>query len=202
MARARVKACCQVCRARAGTCRKVGVCPAWMAASVGKAAPPPASGGWGPTAAARASGRQVGWTPCLSDTLSPQTKHRVRPCCWSQVDGTSPAKEPERWASMWARIVVWFAYPLAFRRVRGRTPRHRAKGPSSCPARGGSPSPSTSIAEGPPASAAGPRRGDRGARSPPSGVPSNGRQVKEIMRPTGPRVGDKWETNERQMGDK
>ena len=30
----------------------------------------------------------------------------------------------------------------------------------------------------------------------------SGRQVKEIMRPTGPSVEDKRETNERQMGDK
>ena len=32
-----------------------------------------------------------------------------------------------------------------------------------------------------------------------------GRQVEDkckLMRPTGPRVGDKWETNERQRGDK
>ena len=31
--------------------------------------------------------------------------------------------------------------PIGLRRVRGRTPRHRAKDPSSCPARGGSPIP-------------------------------------------------------------
>ena len=31
---------------------------------------------------------------------------------------------------------------------------------------------------------------------------TNGGQVKEIMRPTRPRVGAKWKTNERQMGDK
>ena len=36
------------------------------------------------------------------------------------------------------------------------------------------PSASTSIAEGPPASAAGPRWGDRGGPSPPSGVPGDG----------------------------
>ena len=72
---ARVKTCCQACWARASTCRKVGVWPAWMIVSVGKAAPPPALGGCGPTAAARASGRQFGWT-----------KHQVRRCCWCQVD--------------------------------------------------------------------------------------------------------------------
>ena len=35
VAKARVKACCQACQARPGTCRKVGVCSAWMVASVG-----------------------------------------------------------------------------------------------------------------------------------------------------------------------
>ena len=83
------------------------------------------------TAAARASGRQVGWTPGAWETLRPQTRHRVRLWEWSQAVGTSPCKEPARFASMWDFIVATVAQPPGPSWVRARTCWNRAKHPLS-----------------------------------------------------------------------
>ena len=104
------------------------------------------------------------------DTLRPHTEHRWRLCAWSQAAGTSPCKLPARRASMWACMVVAEAQPRARRgSAQGQPATGQKTRPATCA------TPSTSILAAAPSSAeAAARRGERGARSPPTGVPGEG----------------------------
>lgn len=100
-------------RAAAGTCLRTGVRADWMSVKVGSCKLSTSMAVKLSGAAARASGRHVGWTPWRADTLRPQTKHRVRPWACIQDSGTSPLKVPDKRASMWDRMEASWAQPGA-----------------------------------------------------------------------------------------
>lgn len=177
-ANVRVSTWLQVWRAAAGTCRSVRLHPDWMASKEGS--PSTEEELLPPTAAARASGRQVGCTPKRVDTLNPQTGQRRRPRARSQSAGTSPAKEPARCASMWVRMVVSLVQPAA---RAGSEQGQVGTGQKTRPC----PTASTCIGPGPAADEAAVEalRGERGERSPPTGVPGEGamrwRSCREVL---------------------